>query len=357
MVEQRLARLRHSMQEQQLEAIFITNAHNRRYLTGFTGSSGYVLVTSDQAVFFTDFRYMSQAAEQVQGWDIIEHGPKITEAVKQQLESLGISRLGFEQRDVTYGVYADYTKELEGIELVPTDRLVEALRMIKDEQELVIMQEAAELADRAYEHILQHLRPGVTEKQIALELEMFMRSNGATSTCFDTIVASGERSALPHGVASDRKLQSGEFVKMDFGAYYQGYCSDITRTVMLGKPTDKHREIYDIVLEAQMHALEHIKPGMTGKEADALTRDIIKRYGYGDYFGHSTGHSLGMEVHESPRLSFTESMVLQPGMTVTVEPGIYLPGFGGVRIEDDIVITERGAKRLTHAPKHWTVLE
>ena len=184
-----------------------------------------------------------------------------------------------------------------------------------------------------------------------------MRQNGAASVSFETIVASGERSALPHGKASDRVLKSGEFVKFDFGAYYKGYCSDITRTVVLGKPTDKHRQIYDIVLEAQMNALEHMKPGMTGKEADALTRDIIKRYGFGDYFGHSTGHGLGMEVHEAPRLSTLSETVLVPGMTVTVEPGIYLPDFGGVRIEDDVVVTKTGVQRLTQSTKDFIIID
>jgi len=169
-------------------------------------------------------------------------------------------------------------------------------------------------------------------------------------------VASGERSALPHGKASDRIIGTDEFVKLDFGAYYKGYCSDITRTVVLGKPSDKHREIYAIVLEAQLEALARIRPGMTGKEADAVARDVIKRHGYGDYFGHGLGHGLGMEVHEAPRLSVTGDIVLEPGMVVTVEPGIYVPGFGGVRIEDDIVITENGNRRLTQSGKDLIVI-
>ena len=218
------------------------------------------------------------------------------------------------------------------------------------------MQAAADLADRTFSYILGLLKPGVSENEIALEIEMFVRRNGAASTSFTTIVASGERSALPHGVASDRLLGSNEFVKMDFGAYYKGYCSDITRTVVLGKPSDKHRQIYDIVLEAQLEALSKIGPGMTGKEADALARDVIKKYGFGDQFGHGTGHGLGMEIHEAPRLSLQGDIVLEPGMTVTVEPGIYIPGFGGVRIEDDIVITDSGNRRLTQSGKDLIVI-
>jgi Xaa-Pro aminopeptidase len=187
-------------------------------------------------------------------------------------------------------------------------------------------------------------------------METFMRKGGASGPSFETIVASGERSALPHGVASERVIGTDEFVKLDFGAYYKGYCSDITRTVVVGRASDRHREIYNIVLEAQLYALAHIRPGMTGREADALSRDIIAKYGYGDRFGHSLGHGLGLEIHEAPRLSKLSDTILTPGMTVTVEPGIYLPGFGGVRIEDDIVITESGIKILTSSPKELTEL-
>ncbi len=243
------------------------------------------------------------------------------------------------------------------VKLITSEGIVEKLRTIKDDSELAIMQDAANLADRAFEHILGFIKPGVSEKAIALELEVYMRSQGATSSSFDTIVASGERSALPHGVASDRIIGRDEFVKLDYGAYYNGYCSDITRTVVVGKPSDKHREIYEIVREAQQYALDHLQPGMTGKEGDALTRDIITRYGYGEYFGHGTGHGLGMEIHEAPRLSLTGDIVLVPGMTVTVEPGIYLPGFGGVRIEDDIVMTDKGIRILTGSPKQLIVLD
>lgn len=357
MTQLRLEKLRQSMANIDCEALLITNEVNRQYMTGFTGTSGVVLVTEQEAILFTDFRYTEQAEAQAPHYSIIDHGTTLIAQIRDVLLREGIKRLYFEAQHMTYQTYQTYLDGLEGIELTPSKQVVEQLRMIKDESELKILREAAALADQAFMYIIDHMKPGVSEKRIAFLLEIFMREHGATSSSFDMIVASGERSAMPHGVASDRLLGQNEFVTLDFGAYYQGYCSDITRTVVIGKPTPKHREIYDIVLEAQMNGLEHIKPGMSGQQADALTRDIIKRYGYGDQFGHSTGHGIGMEIHEEPRLSMTSETVLQPGMTVTVEPGIYIPTFGGVRIEDDIVITEDGAERLTLSSKELICIE
>lgn len=356
MQDKRIAGLRSAMQKSGLSALWVTNSVNRQYLTGFTGSSGYVLVTMDAAYLLTDFRYMEQAAEQAKSFTIVEHAPQVMTTVSELLAKHQLKAMGFEQQYVSYAAHAAYQAELQGIELVPTAGLVEGLRMIKDEHELQIMQEAADLADRTFSHVLTLLKPGVTERQIALEIEVFIRQNGGTSTSFDTIVASGERSALPHGVASDRVIGHNEFVKMDFGAYYKGYCSDITRTVFLGQPTDKHLEIYNIVLEAQLACLDGLRAGVTGQRADALARNIIERYGYGPQFGHSTGHGLGMEVHENPSLSKRELRELQPGMVVTVEPGIYIPGFGGVRIEDDVVITEQGIRILTKSTKELLLI-
>jgi Xaa-Pro aminopeptidase len=326
----------------ELDGLLVTNPVNRRYLTGFTGTSGCVLLTASESWLLTDFRYTVQAAQQAPDFTVVEHGIRMIDSVNELAGASGIKRLGFEQEHVVFAEYAAWNGALKGIELVPVSGIVEELRMIKDEAELAVMRDAAALADETFRHIAGFIRPGLRESEIALEMEIFMRAKGATSTSFETIVASGERSALPHGVASERIVGTNEFVKLDFGAYYQGYCSDLTRTLVVGKPTDKHKEIYDIVLEAQLTALAGIKPGMTGREADALARDVIARHGYGDRFGHGTGHGLGMEIHEAPRLSKTGDIVLRQGMTVTVEPGIYIPGFGGVRIEDDIVITANG---------------
>ncbi|MFC4777443.1 M24 family metallopeptidase [Paenibacillus sp. GCM10023252] len=352
----RVTQLREQLAKQGIPAVLIGSSVNRRYISGFTGSSGMVLITPQNNYLLTDFRYMTQAPQQAASYQVVEHAPKALETVRELLDAAGVKELAFEQDHVTYAEYAEWTKSLPGITLRPVSGLIEQLRMIKDEDELRIMQEAAKLADDTFAHILGLLKPGMRESDLALEMEVYMRSHGATSSSFDTIVASGERSALPHGVASDRIVGVNEFVKFDFGAYYQGYCSDLTRTVVVGKPSDKHVDIYNIVLEAQLHCLANIRPGMTGKEADALTRDVITRYGYGDHFGHGTGHGLGMEIHEAPRLSKLSDTILTPGMTVTVEPGIYIPGFGGVRIEDDIVITDSGIKILTAYPKELITL-
>ncbi|QAY66259.1 M24 family metallopeptidase [Paenibacillus protaetiae] len=356
MANNRLAKLRQALAAAGLEAIVIASPHNRRYLSGFTGSSGTLLITSSDSFLLTDFRYTTQAADQAAGFTIVEHGPKPLANVRELLADRGIRSVGFEQNQVVYSDFAAWRELLGDIELVPSGSIVEEIRMLKDESELAVIQEACQLADAAFTHVQQLIRPGVKENDLALELEMFMRLRGASATSFDTIVASGVRSALPHGVASDKLVEEGDFITFDFGALYNGYCSDLTRTVVVGKPSAKHLEIYNIVLEAQLHALEHIRPGMSGHEADALARDIIAKYGYGDNFGHSTGHGFGVEVHEQPRLARNSTSVLTPGMTVTVEPGIYIPGFGGVRIEDDIVITESGIKILTSSPKELLVL-
>nr|WP_283809113.1 Xaa-Pro peptidase family protein [Tumebacillus amylolyticus] len=355
-----MTRTRALMDKQGLDAMIVLRPENRRYLSGFTGSAGVLLVTQDQAVFLTDFRYTQQAEAQCPHCTIVEYpnGANPNTTVFELMKSKGIKRLGFESDFVTYAQHRAFDQTFEGVELVPAAGLVEELRLYKDESELEILRAAAKVADDAFAHILTYLKPGLTERQVALELETFMRKAGADSSSFDIIVASGHRSALPHGRASDKVIEKGDFVKMDFGAYYQGYCSDLTRTVVLGQPSDKQREIYDTVLQAQLHAVANIKAGMTGKEADSLARDIIAAKGYGDNFGHSLGHGLGMLVHEMPSLSqLRGDMVLEPGMVVTVEPGIYLPEWGGVRIEDDIVITDNGNEVLTKSTKELLILE
>ncbi|MGM7681525.1 M24 family metallopeptidase [Cytobacillus sp. Hm23] len=351
----KLTKLREQFSSHDIDGLLITNGYNRRYITGFTGTAGVALVSLHKAVFITDFRYVEQANKQIQGFDIVQHTAPIMEEVAKQAELMGIKKLGFEQDNMTFSTYKSYEKECSA-ELIPVSGAIEKLRLIKSESEIKILKEATQIADAAYEHILQFIRPGITELDVSNELEFFMRKQGAVSSSFDIIVASGYRSALPHGVASDKVIEKGEFVTLDFGAYYKGYCSDITRTVAVGEVSEELKNIYHIVLEAQMRGMKGIKPGMTGKEADALTRDYIQEKGYGEYFGHSTGHGLGMEVHESPSLSFKSDTALVTGMVVTVEPGIYVAGLGGVRIEDDTVITEGGNESLSHSTKELIIL-
>ncbi|MBW7453815.1 Xaa-Pro peptidase family protein, partial [Paenibacillus sepulcri] len=263
MTNNRLAGIRGKLSGLKADGILITSAANRRYLSGFTGSAGVLLITEAHSWLITDFRYMTQAPLQAAAFTVVEHGLNMLDTVKELAASAGIRKLAFEEDHVVYKEYASWKQQLGSIELVPAEGAVEALRLIKDEAELTVMIEAAALADDTYKHILSFIKTGVSERSIALEMEMFMRSKGATSSSFDTIVASGERSALPHGVASERIIGRDEFVKLDFGAYYNGYCSDLTRTVVIGTPTDKHKEIYAIVLEAQLTALAGINPGMT----------------------------------------------------------------------------------------------
>ncbi|MCD9021142.1 M24 family metallopeptidase [Cohnella silvisoli] len=352
----RLKRVREQLDGSGLDGLFITNAYNRRYLTGFTGTAGYVLITKEKALLFTDFRYTKQAAEQAKAYEIVQHAIKPTESILEAMQSLGVKKLGFEKNGVTFGAYTAYQEQFPGIELVPTENIVEKLRGIKDEKELGYIRKAVEITEAAFEHILGFMKPGVSERDVSAELEYFMRKNGAASSAYASIVASGERSALPHGLASDKLLAANEFVTLDFGANYEGYCSDLTRTVFIGTPTEKHKELYSIVLEANRATLSGLKPGMSGKDGDSLARDIIAGYGYGENFGHGLGHAFGLEIHEPARLSQQSKDILQPGMVITVEPGIYIPGFGGVRIEDDIVVTETGIEVLTKSNKELIVL-
>ncbi|MDT8862514.1 Xaa-Pro peptidase family protein [Alkalihalobacillus sp. MEB130] len=352
----RIEALRSKLKEQQIDGLLVTSSYNRQYMTQFTGTAGVAIISAEKALFITDFRYMEQAQEQAKEFEIIQHTGPIFVEVAKQVEKLGLKKLGFEQSHLTYEAHQIYAKQMESIELIPVSGMVEAIRLIKTEEEINIIQEAANIADAAFQHITSFIRPGITELAVSNELEFFMRKQGASSSSFDIIVASGYRSALPHGVASDKIIEKGELVTLDFGAYYKGYCSDITRTVAVGNVSDELKNIYHTVLQAQLLGMKGIKPGLTGKEADALTRDYIEAKGYGEYFGHSTGHGLGMEVHEGPSLSLKSNTVLEPGMVVTVEPGIYVAGVGGTRIEDDTLITQDGNRSFTHSPKELLIV-
>jgi Xaa-Pro aminopeptidase len=355
-MKQRIEKLRNLMAGNQIDGILITSASNRRYISGFTGSTGYVLISEKNAAFITDFRYVDQAKEECPDYEIVNNQRKMNEALLEKVKQFGIRHLGFEKDFVSFSQYEQFSQLLDGVKLVPVSGLIEELRIIKDEHELSLIKKAVAIADQTFAHILNYIRPGVREKEIALEIEYYMRKQGASGVSFETIVASGVRSALPHGHASEKVIQEGELVTLDFGAIYQGYVSDITRTVAVGEISPQLRKIYDVVLEAQLAGVQNIKAGMTGKEADALCRDVIMKAGYGEAFGHSTGHGIGLDVHEAPNASTISEVVLKPGMLLTVEPGIYLSGIGGVRIEDDILITETGNEILTQSTKELIIL-
>lgn len=351
----KLQKLRSEMEQQKIESMLITSPFNLRYITGFTGSSGLALVTQEEALFITDFRYTEQAAEQAPEFEVIQAKTNLLEEAAESVKELGIKTVAFEQDFVTYASFLQYEEKMAA-DLQPISGIIEKIRMIKTPEEVEILKASAKIADDAFEHICGFIKAGQTELEVSNELEFFMRRQGATSSSFDTIVASGLRSALPHGVATDKVIEQGDMITLDYGALYNGYISDITRTVAVGEPSEKMKEIYQTVLDAQILGVEKIGPGMTGIEADAIARDYIKSKGYGEAFGHSTGHGIGLEVHEGPGLSFKSQTVLEPGMAVTVEPGIYLPGIGGVRIEDDILITESGNVRLTNSTKELRIL-
>lgn len=351
----RVNNLREQMKSEGISSFLITSPYNLRYLTGFTGTTGLALIGLEEAFFITDFRYTEQAAKQCVGFEIVKNVGPILEVVADLVESKNIENLGFEESFVPFKQYVELEGLLE-VDLIPVSGMVEELREVKDEEEIAIVEKACEIADKAFSHILTYIKPGMTEIQVANELDFYMRSLGASSVSFETIVASGLRSAMPHGVASEKVIEQGDMITIDFGCYYNGYVSDMTRTISLGEPSDKLREIYNVVKEAQQKVLDVAKPGMTGVELDAVARDYIASKGYGEAFGHSTGHGIGLEIHEGPNVSKLAEKAFVPGNIITNEPGIYLPGIGGVRIEDDMLVTGNGIKRLTHSEKELIIL-
>ncbi len=346
----RVERVRLAMRDAGLPALLVTQRDNIGWVSGFTGSNAFVILTADQAIFATDSRYVEQAKEQCPAFDQRKLASSAPDEITGLLADLKAPRIGFEADHLTCRTYDLYRSSLPAhIELVPTSAIFEKLRMVKDSEEIRLIEEAVKLADYTFEHIKPFLKPGMVERDIMLEMEWFMRRQGA-DVAFDTIVASGPRSALPHGRAADRVLQPGDLVTLDFGARLNGYCSDITRTVVLGQPTDEQRKVYGVVSNALEKAIEAIRPGAGGKEVDAIARDHITEAGYGDYFGHGLGHGLGRAVHDGPGFSIRSEITVAEGMVLTVEPGIYIPGWGGVRIEHDIVVERDGARILDQSP-------
>lgn len=349
----RLARLREGLlSRSDVDAVLVTNGHNRRYLSGFTGSSGALLISRDQALIITDFRYWEQVAAEVNDFVLVKQDADIWESIAETVKAHGWRSLAFEVTDLSVHHYHRLEGLIQGTRLIPLKDELNRLRWSKEPEEVELLREAARITDCAWEQTLKVIRPGVRERDIALEFDYQLRLNGAEGSSFTTIVISGVRSALPHGTASDKTVQPGELVLIDGGALYRGYHADMTRTVVLGRADAEQKRIYHLVLRAQLLALEGLHAGMTGREADAIARGFLAGEGYGgDYFGHGLGHSVGLEIHESPRLSVSEPEVIPVGAAVTVEPGVYIPGWGGVRIEDLVIVQSDGLLNLTHSPK------
>ena len=356
MMQSRLATFVAKLPDREVDAMLVEGPENRRYLSGFSGSAGYLFITGERAHLATDFRYTEQATaqaphfnvEQVRvGWDWLI----------AQLKESGAKRLGFEGQAMTVATYNSLAKAisedsgLAGVELVPFTDLTDDQRSFKDSGELTLLQKAIDASDRAMEEVRPAIAEGMTEREVAWRMEMAMRDAGADGISFDTIVAAGPNGAMAHHMPTDKVIQRGEPIVIDMGARVGGYCSDITRTVVVGEPDDMFHKIYNIVLDAQLTAIRDVKTGMNGEEADKLARDVIAGAGYGDSFGHSLGHGVGLAVHEIPRVSPRSTDLLDVNSVFTVEPGIYLSGWGGVRIEDIVILREGGATPLSKASK------
>lgn len=350
---QRLAAYRQKISQQMLEGFLVTREVNVRYLSGFTGDSSWMLVTAQDAFLLTDPRYTEQARQECPNCQVVLVKDSMEKTAIALAAAEGIHTLGFESDEVTV---AQQQRLLVAAalhpELIPSVDLCSALRQFKDETEKDWLQKAAALGDQALQQLQPMIKPGITERRLGNQLNILMLELGSEGMSFDTIVASGQRGALPHGIPSDKPLAEGDMVTIDFGCILGGYHSDMTRTFILGMPDAIQRQRYELVLQAQMAALDAIRPGRNTREIDGVAREIIKAAGFGDHFGHGLGHSVGLEIHELPRFSpVAPPVMLEPGMLLTVEPGIYIPGWGGLRIEDMVLITEGEKDILTKFPK------
>lgn len=353
MYRKRLEHLRELMSKKNLESLILTDLSNIFYISGFTGSTAVVVVSEDQCTILVDSRYTLQAGSQCPEAMVVEfRGKSQMRALGELISEIHTGSTGYEADCMSVASLRELRRHTEsGIVLKSAPGLAQRLRMVKDDTELALIREAARITDAAVNHIERFIKPGQTEKDIEVELLAEMRRQGADKEAFDCIVASGPNAACPHASPTDAVVLNDSFVKMDFGARYKYYNADITRTLPVGNPPAPFRDIYKIVLEAQLQAISAIKPGMKGCEIDAVAREYITSKGYGHNFGHGLGHSLGIDVHDGPGFSMSSGIILEPGMVITVEPGIYVESWGGIRIEDDIVVTEDGCEVLTHALK------
>ncbi len=351
-MKKRLGAAKKLLEEHSLDALLVWNMTNVRYLSGFTGTEGALVIAENKAFFLTDSRYEIQADQEAEGFEIRISPEKIGNIVST-LKSLSIKRIGFEDEILPVARLKELESEHDGARFVRLGKALDHLRLRKDDSEIPLLRRAAWASEVGFKNALKSLRPGVTEAELAVELEIGMLRAGASKPSFDLIVASGPRGALPHGIASEKTIREGEMIVIDFGCVLDGYCSDQTVTVALGDVGDEAQKVYEIVHEAQAKALGALKPGVKLREVDRVARDHIHDAGYGDFFGHGLGHGVGMEVHEDPRVSKKSEFSAEPGMVLTVEPGIYLPGKFGVRIEDTVLITPNGYEKITSLDKKF----
>jgi len=344
------------MDSSRLDGILFSSLENIRYLCGFTGSDGAFIITQKESFFLTDSRYWTQAEEEVKGPQIIHYKKKMEE-VASLFVDLKLRNIGFESAFLPFSAHQFLRERLvHETKFIPLEDEIKNIRTLKDTQELALLRTAIEIASNAFLNILELLKEGVPEREVALEMEFFMKRNGADAIGFDIIIASGKRSALPHGKASGKQIEKGDFILIDFGSGFQGYHSDQTRTLVCGNPSLEQQKIYRIVKEAHDRAIEKIRPGIPIGEVDTAAREYIRNQGYGEYFGHGTGHGIGLAVHEDPLVNSENKGLLQEGMVFTIEPGIYIPNWGGVRIEDMVLVTPHGAEVLTYLPRELKVI-
>ncbi len=347
----RVNKLRPTLADHGLDAILISQPENRRYLSGFTGSAGWLLISAERAVLVTDFRYYEQVGREAPDFELARIKDEFRKLLPDLLADLGVRRLGFESQHVTVDQLSTWGEACSGVEWVPLKDTVETIRAVKDEAEIEALRRSVALTDAAFAHLLTVARPGMSEQEMAWEIEAYMRTHGASKVAFDLIVAAGPNGALPHARPSDRPIAPGEPIVVDIGCTIEGYCSDMTRTFCLGRPDPQYLEVWEVVLKAQETAEANLRAGMSGVEADALARGVIEQAGYGEQFGHGLGHGVGLAIHEKPAASRLSKDTLAAGMSLTVEPGIYLPGRFGVRLEDLVIIREDGGEVLTRSPK------
>jgi Xaa-Pro aminopeptidase len=386
--EERVRELRDRLKTENLDALLITNSQNQGYLTDFPDPLGFLLIAEREMVFITDFCYLQEVPKSHNSIRVVafgplrlrsgaseprpflpvaksrpfgadgleEQGPSRLETLAGVLREIEVERLGFEAAGITYSDYQEFTKKLSFLKLIPTRGLVEEMRLIKDGQEVDRLKKAAQIGDRAFEDIVDFIKPGLAEYEVANRLEYLIRAGGAQRSAFSIVVGSGHRASLPHAAPTDKVLRAGDVIVLDYGVHFQGYNSDMTRTLFLGRMTERQRNIYSVVLQAQIEALDSVRPGIKCSELDQVAREIIAREGYGKFFGHGLGHGIGRDVHEAPRLAQDNDSSLEAGMLITIEPGIYIPDWGGVRIEDTVLVTPEGCEVLTRAPKELMVL-